>query len=102
MIEISGVAKAIAYQAEPDSGTKFKLKNVSVDWEHVNNTHPPLLDLFLSNGHFEIDHVNVTSYSSYDAVTASIEVEANTESKKVNPAVTQRCFNVHLTFSTYI
>ncbi|XP_066926850.1 uncharacterized protein [Clytia hemisphaerica] len=79
----TGVTKAIAYQAEPNSGTQFKLKNMSVDWEHVNSTHPPLLDLFLSDGHFEIDNVNVTSYSSYDAVTASIEVEANAESKKV-------------------
>ena len=78
--------RAISFQANPDKeGLLFKLKNSVIDWNKNNLTHPPIIDAYLGKGRFEVEKVNVTSYSKSRVVLTSIEVGTEFEkSSKLN------------------
>ena len=66
------ISKAFVYQAGTD--TKFHMDNVVVEWENISEAHPPLMDIYLGDGNFNINNVFITSYSIYMVTLAAIEI----------------------------
>ena len=78
--------RAITFQANLDEkGLLFKLKNTVIDWNENTLTHPPILDIYVGKGVFEVEMVNITSHSKKPVVLTSIEVGKEFEkSSKLN------------------
>ena len=64
--------KALVYQAGPN--TSFTLTNATIEWAKVNNTHPPLVDIYLGDGFFSLLNVSIISYSIYGVILSAIEI----------------------------
>ena len=84
--------RAIVFQAKPDEkGKLFKLKNSDIDWNKNNLTHPPIIDLYLGKGAFDIDRVLIKSYSKVLATLTSIEVETDYAKSSILKNLTIHC-----------
>ena len=66
------ISKALIYQA--GTNTNFTMTNATIEWANVNNTHPPLVDIYLGDGFFTLQNASITSYSIYGVTVAAIEI----------------------------
>ena len=64
--------KALVYQA--GTNTSFTLTNATIEWKNVNDSHPPLVDIYLGDGFFSILNVSIISYSIYEVILFAIEI----------------------------
>ncbi|XP_066925383.1 uncharacterized protein [Clytia hemisphaerica] len=83
IIETEDITKALVYAAAPEDSSYFKLRNCHIEWPKIRNeSHPPLIDIYVGNGYYEIENVNISSYTIHTSTMASIEVESKTQSDR--------------------